>query len=125
MSKSVRKPLSSRLPDLPHHLRENGSAFVQTERPKWRGRKPKSEFETGFGMFYHAALLSGVLSPKTEDFLLDYYLSKPDGMFYIYDKPLNKPPIVFASRSAGRYLAAIEVLSRYGRAKDKLAFVID
>lgn len=92
---------------------------------EWRGRKPKSEFETGFGMFYHAALLSGVLSPKTEDFLLDYYLSKPDGMFYIYDKPLNKPPIVFASRSASRYLAAIEVLSRYGRAKDKLAFVID
>ena len=125
MSKSVRKPLSSRLPDLPHHLRENGSAFVQTERPKWRGRKPKSEFETGFGMFYHAALLSGVLSSKTEDLFLDYYLSKPDGMFYIYDKPLNKPPIVFASRSASRYLAAIEVLSRYGRAKDKLAFVID
>ena len=38
------------------------SAFVQ-----WKGRKPKSGFETGFGMFYHAALLVGVLPPKIED----------------------------------------------------------
>lgn len=96
------------------------SAFVQ-----WKGRKPKSGFETGFGMFYHAALLVGVLPPKIEDLFLDYCLSKPDGMFYIYDKPLNQPPERFASRSASCYFAAIEVLSRYAQAEEKLNFVRD
>lgn len=91
----------------------------------WKGRKPKSTFETGFGMFYHAALLPGVLSPKTEGLFLDYYLSKPDGMFYIYDKPLCQPPEVFASRASSCYIAAMEVLSRYAQAKDKLCFVVD
>ena len=96
------------------------AAFTQ-----WRGRRPKSGFETGFGMFYHAALLPGVLSPKTENLFLDFCLSRPDGMFYIYDGPLNKPPEVFASRASSRYLAAIEILSRYQQAKDKLGFVVD
>lgn len=96
------------------------AAFTQ-----WKGRKPKSGFETGFGMFYHAALLPGVLSPKTEDLFLDYYLSKPDGMYYIYDKPLNQLPEVFASRKSSCYIAAIEVLFRYDLAKEKLTFVID
>lgn len=91
----------------------------------WKGRRPKSEFETGFGMFYHAALLTGVLSPETEDLFLEYLLSRPGGMFYIYDKPLNRPPEVFSSRSASCYLAAMEVLSRYDRARGKLGFVAD
>ena len=91
----------------------------------WKGRKPKSEFETGFGMFYHAALLAGVLSPKTESLFLEYYLAKPDGMFYIYDKPLNPPPKALQSREASRWLAAVEVLSRYGQGKEKLLFAAD
>jgi len=92
---------------------------------EWKGRKPRSGFETGFGMFYHAALLPGVLSRKTEDLFLDYYLSKPDGMFYIYDKPLHQFPEEFSSRKASCYIAAIEVLSRYELAKGKLAFVME
>lgn len=95
------------------------AAFVQ-----WKGRKPRSSFETGFGMFYHAALLPGVLTPKTEEKFLDYYLAKADGMFYLYDKPLYQPPQVFASRAASCYLAAIEVLSHYESAKRKLDFVV-
>ena len=91
----------------------------------WKGRKPKSGFETGFGMFYHAALLPGVLPSKTENMFLDYYLSKPDGMYYIYDRPLNQLPEVFASRKSSCYIAAIEVLARYDRAKEKLNFVMD
>ena len=47
------------------------SAFVQ-----WKGRKPKSGFETGFGMFYHAALLVGVLPPKIEDLFFGLLLVK-------------------------------------------------
>ena len=90
---------------------------------QWRGRKPRSGFETGFGMFYHAALLRGVLTPETESAFLDYCLSRPVGMYYVYDRPLNKTPETFASRESSRYAAAIEVLSEYGLARSKLGFV--
>lgn len=89
------------------------------------GRRPKSGFETGFGMFYHVALLQGVLSAETEALLLDYYLSRPGGIFYIYDKPLDSLPGVFASKETSRYLAAIELLAGYRQAREKLRFVAD
>lgn len=89
------------------------------------GRKPKSGFETGFGMFYHAALLKGILSPATENLLLQYYLAKPDGIYYIYDKCLNAPPNVFASKKTSQYLAAIELLAGYGQARGKLGLVAE
>ena len=95
-------------------------AFTQQQ-----GRRPRSGFETGFGMFYHAALLPGVLTPTTERMFLDYYLSKPDGMYYIYDRPLNQVPEVFASKDASCYLAAMEVLAGYETAKEKLSFVVE
>lgn len=89
------------------------------------GRKPKSGFETGFGMFYHAALLQGVLTPETESLLLDYYLTRPEGIYYIYDKCLSVLPEVFASKKASRYLAAVEVLAGYRQAGEKLGFVAE
>lgn len=92
---------------------------------KQQGRRPQSGFETGFGMFYHAVLLQGILTPKTERLFLDYYLSKQDGMYYIYDKPLNQVPEEFASRGASCYLAAMEVLAGYKSAKEKLSFVVE
>lgn len=88
------------------------------------GRKPKSGFETGFGMFYHAALLQGVLSAETESLLLDYYLSRPEGIYYIYNKCLGSLPETFASRETSSYLAAIELLSGYRQAREKLKFVV-
>lgn len=87
------------------------------------GRNPKSAFERGFGMFYHAALLQGVVKPETERLLLDYYLEKPDGIFYIYSGPLKEVPENFASRKTVDYLAAIELLAHYRQAKEKLRFV--
>lgn len=86
------------------------------------GRKPKSGFETGFGMFYHAALLQGVLTPETESRFLDYSLARPDGIYYIYGNRLLDLPAVFASRQASHYLAALEVLSGYPQAPRKLQF---
>lgn len=86
------------------------------------GRPPKSGFETGFGMFYHAALLRGVLTPETESCFLDYCLARPVGMYYIYDKRLSDLPEVFASKQSSRYLAALEVLSGYSLAPEKLCF---
>lgn len=87
------------------------------------GRKPKSSFETGFGMFYHAALLRGAVTAETEALLLDYYLTKPDGIFYIYDQPLCVLPEAFASRKTSCYLAAVELLAGYRQAREKLGFV--
>lgn len=74
-------------------------------------------------MFYHAALLQGVLTPATESRLLDYYLSRPEGIYYIYDKCLGVLPEAFASKKTSRYLAAIELLAGYGQAGQKLRFV--
>lgn len=76
-------------------------------------------------MFYHAVLLKDVLSPDTESLFLDYYLTRPDGMYYIYGKQINKPPEVFMSRETSCYLAALEVLAEYGVAKEKLMFAVD
>lgn len=103
-----------------YRLEDDIEAFTMKQ-----SRKPKSGFETGFGMFYHAVLLQGVLTPKTERVFLDYYLSKPDGMYYIYDMPLNKVPDVFMARGTNCYLAAMEVLAGYESAKEKLSFVAD
>lgn len=89
------------------------------------GRKPKSSFETGFGMFYHAVLLQGILTPKTENLLIDYYLSKEDGIYYIYDKPLHTLPEVFAAKKTSYYLAAIEILLGYEQAGSKLQFIAE
>lgn len=89
------------------------------------GRKPKSSFETGFGMFYHVALLQGVLTPKTESLLLDYYVSRPGGIYYIYENPINILPEAFASKKTSKYLAAIELLLNYNQAKDKLQFITE
>ena len=75
-------------------------------------------------MFYHAVLLQDMLSQKTERMFLGYYLSKPNGMYYIYDKPLNQVPVEFASRGASCYLAAMEVLAGYETSKEKLSFVV-
>ena len=89
------------------------------------GRKPQSGFETGFGMFYHAALLQGVLTPAAESLLLDYYLTRPEGIYYIYEKRLSVLPEAFASKKTSHYLAAIELLSRYRQAPEKLGFVAE
>ena len=89
------------------------------------GRKPKSGFETGFGMFYHVALLQGVLTLETESRLLDYYISRPEGIYYIYDRSLSVLPDVFASKKTSHYLAAIETLSVYPQAREKLGFVAE
>lgn len=89
------------------------------------GRNPQSGFETGFGMFYHAALLQGVLTPAAENLLLDYYLTRPEGIYYIYDKCLSVLPETFASKKTSYYLAAIELLSGYRQAPEKLGFVAE
>ena len=77
-----------------------------------------------FSPFYHLQLLQGVISEEVEKRLVDYVLSKADGIYYVYDKSLCELPKEFASRESARYLAAIELLSGYKSAKERLKFVV-
>lgn len=85
---------------------------------------PKGGREIDFADFYHLNLIQGLLSEKTEECLLDYLINKQDGIYYIYSNPINEVPTVFASIETSRYLAAIEILSGYKLAKEKLGFVV-
>lgn len=88
------------------------------------GMQPRGGRLVDFSSFYQLSLLQGMLDPQTETAVMDYVLTKPDGMYYIYDKPLNQPP-PFASLAASRYLGAIEVLAGYSHARQKLSFVAE
>ena len=87
--------------------------------------KPKGARELDFSDFYHINLLQGVLSEETENRLLNYITEKPNGIYYVYGKPLNILPSVFKSKETSWYLSAIEILSGYKSAKEKLYFVIN
>jgi len=87
--------------------------------------KPKGPREIDPTAFYHMLLLQGILSRETENRFLDYVIAKPNGIYYIYGKPINKLPEVFASREASFYVGALEILSGYDLAKEKLGFAVD
>ena len=56
--------------------------------------------------------------------MLDYVIAKANGIYYVYNKPLDKLPNVLASKEASWYLSAIEILSGYKLVKEKLGFVV-
>ena len=85
---------------------------------------PKGGREIDFADFYHLNLVQGLLSEKTEECLLDYVMNKPDGIYYIYNSPINQLPDNFASLETSRYLAVIEILSGFSQARGKLDFVL-
>jgi hypothetical protein len=78
-----------------------------------------------FVVFYQLALLPGLLSHDIESSMLDYVLLHQQGIVYIYDSRLDTLPEQFASRKASRYLSAMELLSDYSLAPEKLGFVVD
>ncbi|MBR3927375.1 MAG: hypothetical protein IKJ65_00075 [Clostridia bacterium] len=89
------------------------------------GMKPCGSRLIDFMNFYPISLVSGCLDEKTETALVKYALSKKDGIYYIYERPLCILPEEFASRETVRYLDAIELLARYKSAKSHLQFVRD
>ncbi len=88
------------------------------------GSIPKGGREIDFVDFYHLNLIQGMLSEKTEEYLLDYVINKSDGIYYIYSKPIYQVPAIFDSIETSRYLSAIEILCGFSKAKDCLKFVI-
>ena len=89
------------------------------------GRKPKGGRLIDFVNFYQLSILPGMLDKKTESYMLDYVLRHEGGIYYVYENRLDKVPDEFQSKKASRYLAAIELLSRYESGKDKLSFAYD
>lgn len=85
----------------------------------------KAPRELDFVTFYVISLLQGMLTENTEHGMLDYVIGHPKGIYYIYEKPLNRPPENFNSRQASCYLGAIEILAGYKTAREKLGFVVD
>lgn len=89
------------------------------------GMKPGGGRLIDFTNFYPISLVRGCLDETTECLMLDYVLSKEGGIYYIYDRRLSVVPDCFASREASHYLDAMELLSGYGCAKEKLGFVVE
>lgn len=83
---------------------------------------PKAGCLANFVVFYQIVLLQGMLPLETESRVLDYILHYPSGIVYIYDKPLCHLPEVFMSKQANRYLSAMELLTGYTGAPEKLQF---
>jgi hypothetical protein len=86
---------------------------------------PKAGRLADFVCLYQLILLRGRLTEKAESAMLDYVISHPTGIFYVYDKPLKALPETFASRQTSRWLAALEVIAGYRFAPEKLGFVVD
>ena len=75
--------------------------------------EPRGGRELDFDTFYHMNLLQRILTPQTERSLLSFTISKPEGIYYVYNRPLNVLPAVFSSKTTSHYLAALETLAEY------------
>lgn len=74
--------------------------------------------------FYPVSLVAGLLDKKTENAYIEYLLNNKNGIYYIYDCKIADVPKNFQSKTASRYLGAIELLSEYAASKNKLKFVL-
>lgn len=87
------------------------------------GMKPGEGSIIGLEIFYPVSLVSDCLDEKTEQALVEHLIDC--GIYYIYDSKLSVLPKEFESKEASRYLAAIELLSKYKHSRHKLKFVAD
>jgi len=101
------------------------TAYVAAYELEFTKLNPKAGCLTDFVVFYQLALLPGLLSREIESSMLDYVLIHQRGIVYIYNNRLDALPKQFASREANGYLAAIELLSNYSLAPEKLGFVVE
>ncbi len=99
--------------------------YVAAYESEFTKLNPKAGCLADFVVFYQLALLPGLLSRETESSMLDYVLVHQRGIVYIYNSCLDTLPEQFASREANGYLTAMELLSNYSLAPEKLGFVVD
>lgn len=101
------------------------NAYERAYRDALRPKGKDVWYFRNFVNFYPLMLLQNTLTPETESRMLDYVISYPTGVYYINQSPLNVPPKDFASREAGYYLAAIEILADYKLAGSRLGFAVE
>ena len=89
------------------------------------GIRPSGGRLVDFVNFYPVSLLANALDVNTERSFVDYVMSKENGIYYVYDRKLMTLPNSFESKEASHYLGAVELLSKYNSAKDKLQFVVE
>lgn len=99
--------------------------YVVAYESEFTKLNPKAGCLADFVVFYQIALLPGLLSRKIESSMLDHVLVHQRGIVYLYESRLDTLPDQFASCKASRYLAAMELLSGYSLAPEKLGFVVD
>jgi len=88
------------------------------------GKYDEDTGEVDFVTFYEMNLLQGLLSEATESRMLDYVINHEKGIYYVYGKRISELPKEFQSVETSRYLEAIDILSGYKLAKEKLGFVV-
>lgn len=99
----------------------NEAAYLAAYEDEFRTRARHPQ-PVGFTPFYHTMLLPGLLSPAAESAMVQHILTRPDGMYYVYPKPLMYPPASFASKETSHWLGALELLAAYPCAREQLAF---
>lgn len=99
--------------------------YVSAYEKEFSKLNPKANCLTDFVVFYQLALLPGLLNREIESSMLDYVIQHQRGIVYIYDHRLEILPKQFASKEANRYLAALELLSHFSLASEKLGFAIE
>ncbi|MDR0946525.1 MAG: hypothetical protein LBM87_02085 [Ruminococcus sp.] len=87
--------------------------------------KAKKQCGNDICNYYPAVMYAGLQTERAENAWLDYLLQYQGGMYYVYEKPLNIVPTVFASKQTSYWLAALEVIADYRLALKKLGFVVD
>lgn len=88
------------------------------------GKYDEDTGEVDFVTFYEMNLLQGLLSESIENRMLDYVINHEKGIYYVYGKRISELPKEFQSVETSRYLEAIDILSGYKLAKEKLDFVV-
>lgn len=89
------------------------------------GHPPRGGRFVDFVSFYQISLTAGLLDKKAEQALVRYVLEHPQGIYYVYEKPITQPPEVFASKHTLRWLSAVELIAMHPCAKELLGFAAD
>lgn len=101
--------------------RYDHEAYLKAQQVEFH-EKPRGGRFVDFVSFYPVALLAGCLEQDIERKYIDYILHHKEGMYYIYDKPLDQPP-EWGTKAASWYLWAMELLLRYETAGEQLGYV--
>lgn len=100
------------------------AAYTAAYCDTW-GMRPAGGRLTDFVNFYPLSLIKNCLNEVVENAVMEYVLHKSSGVYYVYEDRLADLPLVFESKEASRYLAAVELLSQYRCANHQLEFVVD